>query len=405
LITGAADDDPSGISTYSVTGASTGLSMLWVALITTPMMAVIQGMCARIGMVSGIGLAAQMRKSFPAWLATSLAAICIVANTFNIGADFAGMSASASMVLGLPTILWVFLFGALLLAVQIFFSYHLLSRIFKWLTLALFSYIITAFVVHPNWLDVLHHAVVPHVELNGHWITTLVGVLGTTISPYLFFWQSSLMVEEEKEMGRKTLVQRRGATTQEIKDAHMDVNVGMILSNMVMFFIITATAVTLGAHGKTNIATAQEAAEALRPLAGNFAYLLFALGMVGTGMLAIPVLAGSSAYVAAEMFAFREGLNEKPRRAPRFYAVVSGGVIIGVLMNVFHIDPIRALFWSAVGNGVAAVPLIFAVIMIANDEKVMGKWRSSRLANIWGWCTFAAMSAAAVLMFVFWNQQ
>ena len=405
LITGAADDDPSGISTYSVTGASTGLSMLWVALITTPMMAVIQGMCARIGMVSGIGLAAQMRKSFPRWLAMSLALVVIVANTFNVGADFAGMAASAHLVAGLPEIFWVLLFGAVLLVVQIFFSYHILSKIFKWLTLALFSYVITAFVVHPDWLLVLRHAVIPEFHVNGHWITTLVGVLGTTISPYLFFWQSSLMVEEEKELGRKTVAQRRGATALEIKEMHSDVNTGMSLSNLVMFFIITTTAVTLGAHGKTDIASAQQAALALQPLAGKFAYLLFALGMVGTGMLAIPVLAGSSAYVAAEMFAFREGLNEPPRRAPRFYAVLSGGIIIGVLMNVFHIDAIRALFWSAVGNGVAAVPLIFAVIMIANNKSVMGRWRSSALANIWAWFTFAAMSGAAVLMFVYWNQQ
>jgi NRAMP (natural resistance-associated macrophage protein)-like metal ion transporter len=405
LITGAADDDPSGISTYSVTGATTGLSMLWVALITTPMMAVIQGMCARIGMVSGIGLAAQMRKSFPAWLAMSLALIVIIANTFNVGADFAGMSASAHMVLGLPVLLWVFFFGALLLVAQIFFSYRLLSRIFKWLTLALFAYVITAFVVHPDWLNVLKHTVVPEFHLNGHWITTLVGVLGTTISPYLFFWQSSLMVEEEKEIGRTTIQARKGATAQEIVDAHADVNTGMVYSNLVMFFIITTTAVTLGAHGRHDIATAQDAAEALRPLAGNFAYILFAVGMIGTGMLAIPVLAGSSAYVAAEMLRFRTGLGETPKRAPRFYFILAAGVVVGVLMNVVGIDPIKALFWSAVLNGVAAVPLVYAIIHIANRGDVMGRWKSSLLANIWGWATFVLMAAAAVMMFVYWNQQ
>lgn len=405
LITGAADDDPSGISTYSVTGATTGLSMLWVALITTPMMAVIQGMCARIGMVSGIGLAAQMRKSFPAWLAMSLALLVIIANTFNVGADFAGMSASAHMVAGLPVLLWVFFFGALLLVAQIYFSYRVLSKIFKWLTLALFAYVITAFIVHPDWLNVLKHTVIPEFHLNGHWITTLVGVLGTTISPYLFFWQSSLMVEEEKEIGRTTVAARKGATHQEIVDAHADVNTGMVYSNLVMFFIITTTAVTLGAHGKHDIATAQDAAEALRPLAGNFAYLLFAVGMIGTGMLAIPVLAGSSAYVAAEMLRFRTGLGETPKRAPRFYAVLAAGVIIGVLMNVVHIDPIKALFWSAVLNGVAAVPLVYAIVHLANQRHVMGRWKSSLLANIWGWATFVLMGAAAVLMFVYWNQQ
>jgi NRAMP (natural resistance-associated macrophage protein)-like metal ion transporter len=405
LITGAADDDPSGISTYSVTGASAGLSMLWVALLTTPMMAVIQGMCARIGMVTGIGLAAQMRKSFPTWLAMSLALIVVVANTFNVGADFAGMAASTTMVVGLPTLLWVFVFGALLLVVQIYFSYALLSRIFKWLTLALFAYIITAFIVHPNWGDVLKHAVVPEFHTGGHWITTLVGVLGTTISPYLFFWQSSLMVEEEKQLGRSSIAARQGASPEEIADAHADVNIGMFYSNLIMFFIITTTAVTLYAHGKHDIATAQDAAQALRPLAGNFAYLLFAVGMIGTGMLAIPVLAGSSAYVAAEMLHFRTGLNEKPRRASRFYAILAGGMIVGVVMNLIGVDPIKALFWSAVLNGVAAVPLVYAVVHIASDAKVMGRWKSSRTARIWGWATFALMGAAAVLMFVYWNQQ
>jgi Mn2+/Fe2+ NRAMP family transporter len=315
------------------------------------------------------------------------------------------MSAAANMVSGIPVLLWVVLFGALLLVSQIFFSYKILSSILKWLTVALFAYVVTAFVVHPNWGDVLRHAFVPEFRLEGHWITTVVAILGTTISPYLFFWQSSLMVEEEKEMGRTTIAQRKGATAAEIADVHADVNTGMIYSNLVMFFIITTTAVTLGAHGKHDIASAQDAAEALRPLAGNFAYWLFTLGMVGTGLLAVPVLAGSSAYVAAEMLAFREGLSEPVKRAPRFYAVLGAGIVVGVLMNVLHVDPIKALFWSAVANGVAAVPLVFAVVMIANNKKVMGKWRSSRLATVWGWLTFALMALAAVGMFVYWNQQ
>lgn len=404
LITGAADDDPSGISTYSVAGATTGLSTLWLALLTTPMMAVVQGMCARIGMVSGTGLAAVMRKTMPRWLALSLAALVIVANTFNIGADFAGMSAAAHMVMGFPAIAWVVFFGALLLVSQIYFSYHVLSSILKWLTIALFAYVITAFVVRPDWIDILRHAFIPEFHFNGLWITTVVAILGTTISPYLFFWQSSLMVEEEKEMGRVTVSQRKGASAAEIADAHADVNTGMIYSNLVMFFIIATTAVTLGAHGKHDIATAQDAAEALRPLAGNFAYWLFTLGMVGTGLLAVPVLAGSSAYVAAEMMSFREGLNEPPKRAPRFYAVLGVGIVAGVVMNVIGIDPIKALFWSAVANGVAAVPLVFAIVMIANNRTVMGEWRSSRIATIWGWLTFALMALAAIGMFAFWNQ-
>jgi NRAMP (natural resistance-associated macrophage protein)-like metal ion transporter len=405
LITGAADDDPSGISTYSVAGATTGLSTLWLALITTPMMAVVQGMCARIAMVSGVGLAGVMRKRFPDWLAFSLAGLVIVANTFNVGADLAGMAASAHMVAGLPVLLWVAAFAAVLILTEFYCSYRLLSSIFKWLTLTLFAYVVTAFLVRPDWWTILRHAFVPEFHTDGHWITTVVGVLGTTISPYLFFWQSSLMVEEEKELGRSTVAQRKGATKAEIADAHADVNTGMFYSNLVMFFIIATTAVTLGAHGKHDIATAQDAAEALRPLAGNFAYLLFTLGMVGTGLLAIPVLAGSSAYVAAEMFRFRGGLNETPRRAPRFYAILGAGIALGMLLNLLGMDPIKALFWSAVFNGVAAVPLVFAIVTIASDRKLMGRWTSSLLARCWGWLTFILMAVAAIAMFAFWNQQ
>lgn len=379
--------------------------MLWLALITTPMMAVVQGMCARIGSVTGTGLAAMIKKVFPPWLAFALALLVVVANTFNVGADFAGMSAAAHMVFGFPVLLWVLVFGAALLAAQIYLSYRVLSNILKWLCATLLAYIVTAFIVHPNWVDVLRHAVVPEVHLNGHWITTVMGVLGTTITPYLFFWQSSLMVEEEKGLGRKTIAERRGATQQEIVDAHADVNTGMVFSNLVMFFIIVTTAVTLGAHGRHDIASAQDAADALRPLAGRFAYLLFSFGLIGTGMLAIPAIAGSSAYVAAEMLSFRQGLNEAPHRASRFYAILGAGILAGMVMNFLRIDPIKALFWSAVFNGVAAVPLIVAITLIANNSKIMGRWTNSLLANLWAWITVALMGLAAILMFVYWNHQ
>jgi NRAMP (natural resistance-associated macrophage protein)-like metal ion transporter len=405
IITGAADDDPSGISTYSVAGASTGLSMLWLALVTTPMMAVVQGMCARIGMVTGVGLAAVMRRVFPRWLAFGLAGVVIVANTFNIGADFAGMAASAHMVAGLPVVLWVVAFAVVLLLTEFYCSYRLLSSVLKWLALALFAYVVTAFLVHPDWGTILRHVVVPEFHTDAHWITTVVALLGTTISPYLFFWQSALMVEEEKDQGRTTAAQRKGATKAEIADAHADVNTGMVYSNLVMFFIIVTTAVTLGAHGKHDIATAQDAAEALRPLAGDFSYLLFTLGMVGTGLLAIPVLAGSSAYVAAEMMSFRNGLGETPKRAPRFYAVLAAGIVVGMVLNLLRLDPIKTLFWSAVLNGVAAVPLVFAIVTIASNRKIMGEWTSSLLARCWGWLTFALMTLAALAMFAFWNRQ
>lgn len=400
LITGAADDDPSGISTYSVAGATTGLSMLWLALVTTPMMAVVQGMCARIGMVTGLGLAANIRASVPAWVAYAVAALVVIANTFNVGADFAGMAASAHMVLpAIPAPAWNVFFGLALLFSLLFLSYRRIASIIKYLTLSLFAYIVTAFVVHPNWGTVLRHLFVPEIRLQRGWITTAMGVLGTTITPYLFFWQSSLEVEEEKAMGRTTLRARKGATGQEIRDAHFDVNSGMLLSNLVMFFIITTTALTLYSHGKTHITSAQEAATALTPLVGNFASLLFTLGMVGTGLLAIPALAGSSAYVAAETFSFRTGLNERPSRAPRFYGIIAAGLLVGVAMNFLHIDPIAALYWSAVLNGVVSVPLIFLVTRIANNREVMGKWRNSPAANVWAWITFGLMAAAAVALF------
>jgi NRAMP (natural resistance-associated macrophage protein)-like metal ion transporter len=375
--------------------------MLWLALFTTPMMAVVQGMCARIGMVTGQGLAANIRSSVPPWAGYTMAAIVIVANTFNVGADFAGMSASAHLVApAIPALAWDVLFGVLLIVGLIYLSYRRIAEFLKYLTLTLFAYIVTAFIVHPRWSDVLAHLFVPHVQVNREWITTAMGVLGTTITPYLFFWQSALEVEEEKSQGRTTIKERRGATDEEIRDAHFDVNVGMLFSNLVMFFIIVTTALTLFAHGKTNIQTAQDAALALQPLAGELASLLFMLGMVGTGLLAIPALAGSSAYIAAEMLSFRrQGLDEPPNRAPRFYAVLVAGLLIGIALPFTHLDPIRALYWSAVLNGVVSVPLIFLVIRIANNAKAMGKWRNSILANAWAWVTFALMAIAAFALF------
>lgn len=401
LITGAADDDPSGISTYSVAGASAGLSMLWLALITTPMMAVVQGMCARIGMVTGRGLAANIRSSIPAWAAYTIAALTIIANTFNVGADFAGMAASAHLVAPvLPEQAWDVLFGLVLIFGLIYLSYRRIAEFLKYLTLSLFAYIVTAFIVHPNWGNVFRHLVIPQVHLTKDWVTTVMGVLGTTITPYLFFWQSALEVEEEKAQGRATVRERRGATDDEIRGAHFDVNIGMVLSNLVMFFIIVTTALTLFAHGKTNIQSAQDAALALEPLAGHLAALLFMLGMVGTGLLAIPALAGSSAYIAAEMLSFRrQGLDERPKRAPQFYAVLAVGLVVGIALPFTHLNPIRALYWSAVLNGVVSVPLIFLVIRIANNAKVMGKWRNSVLANAWSWLTFLLMGIAAFALF------
>ena len=381
FITGASDDDPSGISTYSVAGASTGYSMLWLTLVTTPMMAVIQGMCARIAMVNGEGLAAVMRKRLPLAVAYGLAAMVIGANTFNVGADIAGMSAAAHLVVPLPIEAWIFFFGIALLVAQVWLSYANIARFFKWAALALLAYAVTAFVVHPPWAHVLQELVVPHIRLDGAWLST--------------------MVEEDKKSGNTTLASRRGTDDEALRLAHADINIGMIFSNIIAFFIIVTTAATLGAHGRSNIATAEQAAEALRPLAGRFAELLFAAGMIGTGALAVPVLAASSAYIAAQTFKFREGLDEPAHRAPRFYGVIAAGIVIGIMMDLLRIDPIRALFWSAVLNGVAAVPILWVIVRLASDSKVMGKWKSSPLARAWGWATIVLMALAVVGMFYF----
>jgi Mn2+/Fe2+ NRAMP family transporter len=304
-------------------------------------------------------------------------------------------------VLPIPVDAWVFFFGIGAIAAQVWLPYATLARVFKWLTLSLFAYVATAFIVHAPWLEVLHGFAVPHIRLDPSWLSTMVAVLGTTITPYLFFWQASLMVEEDKEAGKATLAQRRGTDETAVRRMHADVNTGMIFSNAVALFIIVTTAATLGANGKHDIATAQQAAEALRPLAGRFAELLFALGMVGTGILAIPVLSGSSAYVAAQTFRFREGLGEPVQRAPRFYGAIAAGILIGIAMNLLHVDAIKALFWSAVLNGVAAVPLIAVIVYLASSESVVGKWRSSLLARAWGWFTVVLMGSATLAMFYF----
>lgn len=404
LITGASDDDPSGISTYSIAGASAGYSMLWVVLLTTPMMAVIQGMCARIGIVTGTGLATTMRRHIKAQVLYPLCVAVILANTLNAGADLEGMAAAAQLVLGLDRILWVVLFGAILIACQVFLSYRRLSSVLKWMTLALFAYVATAFFVHPPWPLVLRHLVVPELHFDASWLATLMAVLGTTITPYLFFFQSDLMVEEDKAHGKTSEKSRKGATSLEIADTHLDVNSGMIFSNLVAFFIIVTTAATLGAHGRHNIETAADAARALTPLAGRFAAWLFALGMVGTGLLAIPSLVASSAYVATESLGFRQGLGATLARAPQFYGVLVAGMLVGILMGVFKVDPIGSLFWSAVINGVVAVPILAVIVFLAGDARIMGRRVSSVAARAWGWFTVAAMAAAAIAMFAFWGK-
>lgn len=399
LITGASDDDPSGISTYSIAGASAGYTMLWTALITTPMMAVIDGVCARIGAITGGGLMRTLTGIMPRPVALMLALLVLSANTLNVGADINGMAASAHMLLPVPSRFWILLFTGIIVVVEVFYSYRHFARIVKWLCMSLFAYVITAFIVHPPWKEILGYTFVPHFVWTASWLTTLTGVLGTTITPYLFFWQASMTVENTLE--HSAAKQPPPPSAQTIRDLHTDVNSGAIYSNVIMFFIIVTSAATIFAHGGT-IGTAQDAAMALRPLAGNLAYALFAAGIIGTGLLAVPVIAGSSGYMIAELFNIPEGLHQKLRQAPGFYGVILLGLLAGTVMDIVHVDAIKALFWSAVSNGVAAVPLVYAIIRVSQNANVLGKWVASPAATGWLWLTFALMLLSAAGMFVSW---
>ncbi len=401
LITGAADDDPSGISTYSVAGASLGYPILWTALFTFPLMAAVQLMCGRLGLVTGRGLAGVIGRRYPAWILWPACGLLIVANTFNIGADLGGMGDVMHMVTGIPSYLGTPFFAALIVALLFWGSYRWIERVFKWLTMALLAYIITAFLARPDWGAVLRATFIPHLEWTGGFMAVLVGLLGTTISPYLFFWEASQEVEEERAMGRVTVEQREGASDPELRDATTDSNTGMFYSNLVMYFIILTTAATLHAHGMRDIETAQQAASALGPLAGRGAYWLFTLALIGTGMLAVPVLAGSCAYAIAEAAGWESAsLNERPRRAGHFYAVIGLAMLIGLGMNYFGLNAVKMLFWSAVLNGVLAPPLVVLVVLLSSDRTVMGERINAPIATVLGWICAAVMAVAAVAMFV-----
>jgi NRAMP (natural resistance-associated macrophage protein)-like metal ion transporter len=400
LITGAADDDPSGIATYSVTGASFGYGPLWTALFSFPLMLGVQMMCARLGMVTGRGLAAVIRRRYSRpvlWFACTLLA---VANVINIGADLGGMGDATRMVAGGNAIVWTVMYGILILALLFWTSYRQIARIFKWLTLVLFAYVITAFLARPDWSVVLRATLVPDIRWSRDYLAVLVGILGTSISPYLFFWQSAQEVEEERSLGRTSVGQRKGATDEELHHSRNDVATGMFFSNFVMYFIILTTAATLHAHGVTQIETARQAAEALKPLAGNGAYWLFTLGLIGTGMLGVPVLAGSSAYAISEAMAWRASLDSKPHKAPRFYAVLVVAMVLGLCLVYAGVNAVKMLFWSAVANGVLAPPLIVLVVLLTSDRRVMGDRVNPRWLLGLGWAAAAVMGAAAVCMWV-----
>jgi NRAMP (natural resistance-associated macrophage protein)-like metal ion transporter len=400
VITGAADDDPSGIATYSVAGAHLGTKLLWTALLTWPLMAAVQMMCARIGKVTGQGLAANFKRRFPRWLLLVVVTALLAANTINIGADLAGMADAAQMLSGVNRYLLEVLFALLISWATIRLHYQQIANVLKWLVLVLFAYPITAFVVGADWGRVAHDTFVPSMPRTRDEWSMLVAILGTTISPYLFFWQASEEVEEEKAAGQSTLARRRGATFKELELRNFDVGVGAFFSNMVMFFIILTTAITLNRHHVTQIETTRQAAEALRPLAGKFAATLFTIGIVGVGFLAIPTLAGSVAYAFAETLGWRQGLDKKLQQARAFYILILLSTGLGVGLDFIGINPVKALYWTAVINGLLAPFLLVAILVVASDKKLMQGQPSSRLGWIVVAITTAAMFAAGIAMFV-----
>ena len=403
LITGASDDDPSGIGTYAVTGASLGFSTLWTALFTLPLMTAVMLTCARIGMVSGMGLTAVLRRHYSRNLLYLAVAGLVIANTINVGADIGAIAAAINLLIPIPIVVLIIPIAGVILALQIWGSYKLIAKTFKWLTLALFAYIGSALYAKPDPMQVLKGTFVPSLSFDPSFLSTLVALLGTTISPYLFFWQASQEVEEEIGFGRMTVSQRKGATDKEMKYARWDVYIGMFLSNLVMYFIILATAATLFKAGQTNIQSAADAAQALKPIAGAGASLLLAIGLIGTGFLAVPILTGSSAYAVCEAFRGKFGLNEKLRHAKLFYGVIIGSTAVGLLINFVGINPIRALFLAAIINGFLAPPLLVIIMLVGNNRRVMGRHVNGRWTNILGWTTTAVMFAAAVALVLTWN--
>ena len=397
LVTGAADDDPSSIATYSVVGAGYGYVPLWTALVTFPMMAAVQLMCARLGMVTGRGLAAAVRIYYPRWVLWGSCSILVLANVINIAADLGGMAEATQLITGIRSLIWIPVYAFFIIGLLFWTSYKLIARIFKWLTVVLFAYVLASFYAHVDWRHALGVTFVPHLEWSRGFLAVLVAILGTTISPYLFFWQAAEEVEEERAKGRNA-ARSKGATPGELTTARADTIAGMFFSNFIMYFIILTTAATLHAHGKMDITTAREAAEALRPLAGNGAYLLFTLGLIGTGMLGVPVLVGSCAYAVAEAAAWRGSMADTPKSARKFYAVMAIAMALGLALNYLGFNAVKMLFWSAVINGLLAPPLILLVVLLTSSHRVMGKCVNPPLLRYLGWATFGIMTAAAVGM-------
>lgn len=400
VITGASDDDPSGIATYSQTGAQFAYGQLWTALFSLPLMTAVQEMCARIGLVSGRGLSGLIRRHYPRPFLYLAVFLLLFANSVNIGADLGAMATSAQLIARIPFIFWLVFMTVATLILEIFVSYKVYSKFLKWLTLSLFSYVLVVFVVRQDWSAALKGTFLPQFSMNKEYLLNIVAILGTTISPYLYFWQTSEEVEEEVEEGKlKTMgVGTPQVTTLEIRHMHTDVTTGMVFSNIVMWFIITTTASTLFNAGVHNIDSAPQAAEALKPLAGNFAYLLFAVGIIGTGLLAVPVLAGSAAYAFSEAFGLKEGLYRRFKQAHGFYGVITVSTLIGLLINFIGINPIKALYYTAVANGLVAPPLLVLILLIANNRAIMAGKVNGLLSNLFGVATVIVMTGAGVLL-------
>ncbi len=399
LITGAADDDPSGIATYSQAGAQFGFNMLWTVLFTYPLMVGIQMVSARIGRVSGHGLATNIRRHYPAWLLYGVVGLLLVANTVNIAADISAMGEALKLIVGGPAQIYAVAFGVVSLLLQVFVPYRRYVRMLKWLTLSLLAYVATALVVRVPWAQVLMRALVPHLSWKPAYLTTVVAVFGTTISPYLFFWQASQEVEEQLADPRSQALisapRQAGANLRRIK---IDTCIGMGFSNLVAFFIILTTAVTLNRHGVIDIQTSAQAATALRPIAGEFAFMMFSAGIIGTGLLAIPVLAGSSAYAMAGAFKWKNSLERLPMHAKRFYGIIVVSTLIGIALGFTAIDPIKALYWSAVINGVISVPIMVVMMLMAVRPEIMGQFVISTRLKRLGWLATVMMAAAVLAM-------
>lgn len=399
LVTGVSDDDPSGIVIYSQAGAQAGFGLLWSALFTFPLMAVIQEMCARIGLVTGHGLAGNLRRYYPRWILVSLVSLAVAGITLNIGSDLAAMADVTHLFIPIPEPILAILYSILIVLLLIFTSYRTLANFLKWIALTVLAYMFVPYFTQTNWREAISHTVVPSMSLNRETVLLFVAILGTTISPYLFFWQTSMEVED-KQTKLKRYLARWIVTKHELRDMKEDVTIGMFVSNAVMWFIIVAAAVTLNANGITQINTAKEAAEALKPFVGSYAYIVFSLGIVSMGILAIPVLAGSSSYALAEVMGWQEGLNKKFHQAKQFYGVIIVSTLVGLLIPLFGIDPIKALFYTGVFYGITAPLLIFAILQIVNNKKLMGAHTNSPVSNFLGYLVMFLMAAAVIGAFV-----